>query len=66
MSTFPPPAFPCNDKDKDALGYDGHDVQTLARDVIRFPRLILWEAWLLGEEEGRGGAHFSDFSDATL
>ena len=66
VSTFPPPAFPCNGKDKDSLAYDGHDVQTLARDVIRFPRLILWEVWLLGEEKGRRGAHFYDFRPATL
>ena len=47
---FPPLAFPCHGKGKDALGDGEYDVQDLARDCIRSQRRALpWER----EGEGR-------------
>ena len=57
---FPPPAFPCHGKGKDALGDGEYDVQDLARDCIRSQRRALpWER----EGEGRRKAEGSIFVD---
>ena len=47
---FPPLAFPCHGKGKDALGDGEYDVQDIARDCFRSQRRALpWER----EGEGR-------------
>ena len=57
---FPPPAFPCHDKGKDALGDGEYDVRVLARDCIRSQRrAVPWER----EGEGRRKAEGSIFVD---
>ena len=59
---FPPLAFPCHGKGKDALGDGEYDVQDLARDCIRSQRRALpWER----EGEGRRKAEEAFFVDGN-
>ena len=52
---FPPLAFPCHGKGKDALGDGEYDVQDLARDCIRSQRRALpWEREGEGRRKGEG------------
>ena len=53
---FPPLAFPCHGKGKDALGDGEYDVQDIARDCFRSQRRALLRERV--KEGGREKKHF--------